>query len=324
MRGMRGAMIAVAGLGLAACGGTTEPGTLRVVQVTPATLATDVGVTDTITIVFSKALLASSVNDSTIVLSHNGLRVIGTWKLSADARTVSIIPKLGNNQFYVLEVRTTVRDAAGSALAEPYVMAFSTASADQISVVDPKGDTYNASAIPDVISLTAGSTADTVTIRLGFAGTISGSTSGLADALGGYIDLDTDQDPLTGAFALTDAFGPPGTSTGLGTEYFVLLFLDAQGKVSIVATSGTITGTVQPSFGDSSMTLRIPLAMLGNDDGNMNIAAVAGNLSVPTDVVPNAGHLTLGASGQVGGRRSSSALRVGPNARAAPIVVWGR
>ncbi|MFI5207189.1 MAG: Ig-like domain-containing protein [Gemmatimonadales bacterium] len=321
---VRSAMIAGLVLGLAACGGTTEPGgPLQVVNVSPASLAANVPVADTITITFSKALLPSSVSDSTIVLSYNGLRVIGTWALSADARSVSIIPRLGNNQFYVLEVRTDVKDAAGVALAEPYVTAFSTVAAGQVDVVDPKGDTYNA-AFPDATSFSVGTAADTLTIRLGFASPISASTSGLANAVGGYIDLDTDQDPTTGAEAITDAFGPPGTQSGLGIEYYVVLFVDPLGRASIVnIQTGAITGLVSPTFGDSSMTLRIPLAMLGNDDGNMNVAATVGSVSVPTDVVPNVGHLTLGTSGQVGGKRSSAALSVGQG-RGARIGAWGR
>jgi hypothetical protein len=72
------------------------------------------------------------------------------------------------------------------------------------------------------------------------------------------------------------------------------------------------------------MTLKIPLASLGHDDGNMNIAAVVGTAQVPTDVVPNVGHLTLGIQGQVGTGRTARALRAGAPARAAPIGVWGR
>ncbi len=326
MRGMRSAMMAAMVLGLAACGGTTEPGgPLRVVEVTPATLAVNVPVTDTVTIRFSKALLPASVNDSTIVLSHNGLKVLGTRVLSADARTVSLIPKLGNHQFYVLEVRTGVQDAAGSALAEPYIMAFSTVSAGRVAVVDPRGDTYNGSAIPDVISLTVTPGQDTVTISLGFAGLVSSSESGLPNAVIGLIDLDIDQDAQTGFVALADIYGPPGTQSGLGVEYYVYLFLDPQGNAFVV-NSGTaaIAGLAPVTFGDSSLTLKIPLASLGYDDGNMNIAAVVGTVQAPTDVVPNVGHLTLGIQGQVGTGRTARALRARAPARAAPIGVWGR
>jgi hypothetical protein len=312
-------------LGLAACGGTTEPGgALSVVSVSPSALSVNVPITDTVTIEFSKPLLPASVNDTTVVLSNNGLRVIGTRTLSADARTISIAPRMGNNQFYVLEVRSGVQDAAGFALPEPYVTAFSTAHAAPVSLVDPTGDTYNASAIPDATSYTVGSTADTLTIQLKFGGPISGSTSGLANAIGGYLDLDTDQDPTTGAGAVADAFGPPGTMSGLGSEYFVVLFLDAGGQMTVVdAGTGLSAGTVSPTFGDSSVTLRIPVTMLGNFDGNVNSAAIVGTLAVPTDVVPNVGHLTLGTRGQVGGKRTSAALRAAA-ARLAPVRVWGR
>jgi hypothetical protein len=318
-------MVAVMALGLAACGSSTEPGgPLRVESVTPAALASDVQVTDQVTIVFSKALRPGSANDTTIVLSHSGFRVIGTTTLSADGRTVTIAPRLGNSQFYVLEIRTGVLDAAGNPLAEPYVTAFSTVAAGPVNATDPSGDTYNGLTDPDVVSITATPGKDTLTIRLGFSHSVSATSGGLPNATGGLIDLDIDQDPLTGLEALTDAFGPVGTSTGLGIEYYVSLFDDGQGNgVVIDIATGAVKGLVPLVFGTNSITAKVPVAAIGGG-GNANIAAVVGNATLPTDVVPNLGHLIVGTAGEVGGSRAPAALRAGRARRPGPLGIWGR
>ena len=58
--------------------------------------------------------------------------------------------------------------------------------------------------------------------------------------------------------------------------------------------SAVLGGSYTVTYGTNTVTLVIPNAALG-DDGNVNLAAVIGNVSSPTDCVPDG---SLLASGQ--------------------------
>jgi hypothetical protein len=49
------------------------------------------------------------------------------------------------------------------------------------------------------------------------------------------------------------------------------------------------TGIVPATFDVNQVTVKVPLAFLGGDDGRVNAAALVGNLAGPTDCVPNRG-----------------------------------
>jgi hypothetical protein len=73
-------------------------------------------------------------------------------------------------------------------------------------------------------------------------------------------------------------------------------------------------------FASHSLTIRVPRAMLQNDDGFLNAAAIVGSIHHPTDFVPQTGHLTLGAPAlAVASRMATVPSRLRTNARA-----WGR
>jgi hypothetical protein len=56
---------------------------------------------------------------------------------------------------------------------------------------------------------------------------------------------------------------------------------------------GNQTGRVRPTFDGHRITIVIPKALLANDDGYLNAAAVAGVVGRATDMIPDRGHLTL-------------------------------
>lgn len=57
--------------------------------------------------------------------------------------------------------------------------------------------------------------------------------------------------------------------------------------------TGISVGSAYITFDSPIFILTIPLSLLGGDDGYINIAALMGNQSSPTDCVPNGGHLSL-------------------------------
>jgi hypothetical protein len=153
------------------------------------------------------------------------------------------------------------------------------------SIADPIGDTFGSVGTQlDITFFSAVSDGVTLTIDLTFAGTISHPATFNPDALFGFIDLDTDQNPATGVGANTDSFCP--APSGLGIEYYV----DTTGAV--IDPSVGIVGAAPMTYTTNSVSAQIPLALLGGDDGIVDVATVIGNVAEPTDCAPNGGFIT--------------------------------
>ncbi len=165
-------------------------------------------------------------------------------------------------------------------------------SSHHTDIADPIGDTYGTGAVQhDITSFSAYYTATELIISVTFAGTISPGDSGQPDAVVGYIDFDTDQDPTTGMTSNVDGNSP--YTTGLGVDYFVDLFdySSATGDTSVYDDTLTEVGRAPVSFTSNSFTVRVPLALLGGDDGIMNTATVLGTLPEATDACPNGDYI---------------------------------
>ena len=94
------------------------------------------------------------------------------------------------------------------------------------------------------------------------------------------IDLDTDQDQSTG---------------GSGLEYYIFIF-PAGGRGADVArttnTSYTVVGTVAVAFVTDGCDVTVPLSLLGNDDGRLDLRVrVYAEPALPLvlDLMPDAG-----------------------------------
>ncbi len=167
------------------------------------------------------------------------------------------------------------------------------------ATTDPENDTFGSGPVQiDVTGFSAEAAGGNLVIGLTFAGAVSLPDSGEPNAVGGFIDIDADQDGLTGDGPWTD-FLTGSNATGLGNEFYVDLFSysAADGAVDVVDDpTEIVTGRAPVSFTSSSMTVQIPLSLLGGDDGAVNTAAVVGTAEEPTDKVPNAGFLASGES----------------------------
>jgi len=153
---------------------------------------------------------------------------------------------------------------------------------------DPLGDdqTTPGNPVVDIVAVEAGASVSEVTIRLDFgASTIPGCVRG-------DIELDTDQNPLTGSAPMANDY--LGVTQDLGVDYYLNLFdIGSGGDIGLWSTDGNFMGTVPVSITAHSLELTVPLALLGNDDGNMNIGVVVGNEAEPTDAAPATGHGTI-------------------------------
>jgi hypothetical protein len=164
---------------------------------------------------------------------------------------------------------------------------------------DPTGDTYGYWAVQhDITSFSACYTATQLIITVEFAGPISAYDSGLPNAVDGYIDFDTDQNPATGMSSNVDFYSP--YTSGLGVDYFVSLdYSSATGDTPVSDDTGTEVGRAPVSFTSNSFTVRVPLSLIGGDDGIVDTATVVGTVLEPTDACPNGGYITSSSAGQV-------------------------
>lgn len=187
----------------------------------------------------------------------------------------------------------------------------STAPGVSYIVTDPAGDVFGVGTVkPDITKLTIRTDTGGIDIFIDFAANVLSPVTGNANAVVGYVELDTDQDSTTGAGTVVDVFRPTAGSTGMGVEYAVDLFdYNADSTVAVFETAGgTTTGTVRPRFAGKRVTLRVPRALIGGDDGKLHAASIFGTAAEPTDIVPNNGHLAAGGASAFATRGRSGAM----------------
>jgi hypothetical protein len=160
----------------------------------------------------------------------------------------------------------------------------------QATLLDPVGDTFGMDALQmDITSVDAIYDAGTLRFIVTCAGSISPASAGLSNSIKGFVDLDTDRNSLTGEASFVSTYGP-SPAPDLGDEFYVDLFTESihPGEVDVFdAVTGTVVGTIPVDFGSNSLSLIIPLSLLGGDDGLVNYAVIAGTLTEATDEAPD-------------------------------------
>jgi len=146
--------------------------------------------------------------------------------------------------------------------------------------------TDDATKPPDIVKLKGKVTSDKLILQI----VVNGSLN--PDDFGGTIGLDIDGDAGTGVPL------PLGNSEQkVGVEYTLEYFVLADGVVKVInQLSHSFVGSYSALIEADRVAVAIPLSDLGGDDGRMNIAGVLGDLSTPTDWIPDAGCGTLGVA----------------------------
>lgn len=163
-------------------------------------------------------------------------------------------------------------------------------------VLDPIGDIRPVSypVLPaDITSVRSTFNMASLTFTVSFAHPVAPPSSRSLDFIG-FIDIDTDQNPATGINSNANVvFTPPVT---LGVDFSIDVFSEwaHPGFVDVFSTkSRTIVGRVPIAFTETSLSVTVPLAFLGGDNGAVNYSAYFGVVGTWTDRVPNdAGPLT--------------------------------
>ncbi len=165
-------------------------------------------------------------------------------------------------------------------------------------VTDPVGDTYGLDPVTwDLTDMSIARDTTGITVQLDFSRIVVSPASGDSTAMIAFVEFDTDQDSTTGFTSTVDEFRPNVGSTGIGAEYQLsLVSYGADGSVPLFNQLGVETGRVKPVFSGKRVTVRVPRALLGGDDGFLNAASIAGTLNSPSDIIPETGHLELDPS----------------------------
>jgi hypothetical protein len=159
---------------------------------------------------------------------------------------------------------------------------------------DPSGDTFGAPNTPhDIANLDALLSPSSVTFVVDFYNEIVPPSAFSATSVAGYIDVDLDQNPLTGAVAKKSEFSPAGDSR-LGSEFHIDLFSERfhAGEAELVDTA-----TVQPigmaavTYSATSFSVVVPLELLGGDS-LFNYGLIVGDFLDVSDEAPNDGFRT--------------------------------
>lgn len=256
---------------LVTAGGTTQTGAFgAAVPIAPTVLVTD-------------ANNQPVPNVAVTFTTSGGGSVDAATKTTGSTGAASVVWTLGNT-FGQKTLTATVTGlpsvtfTANAIAPDAGVLAF--------NLIDPVGDTASndtaAVKAHDLIALRGDFKRDSIIVTATFNGPVGPGNFG-PNALGGYLEFDMDDNPATGFGPLSNFFG---ASASLGIEYQLEMF-NSDGTMFLytVATEDP----VRASFSGNSVVIRIPMSLLGNDDGNFGIVGVMGTLTRPTDVFPNAG-----------------------------------
>ncbi len=162
-------------------------------------------------------------------------------------------------------------------------------------IVDAVGDTFGPGTF-DVLSIATARTSTELTITVLFDSTTppvlpaANTVAGPGD-LAGFIDFDIDQLSTTGFASANATYCPCTPISAIGSELFISLFQrNAAGNYEVIsATTLVDVGDAEPAVSGAALTLTIPLADLGPDDGVTNLSSVLGDFLGATDCMPDEG-----------------------------------
>jgi hypothetical protein len=160
-------------------------------------------------------------------------------------------------------------------------------------IVDAVGDTFGPGTF-DVLSIATARTSTELTITVLFDDApVLPAANAIADPgdLVGFIDFDLDESSTTGFASANATYCPCAPISAIGSELFVSLFQrNAAGNYDVISAATLVdVGDAEPAVSGDVLTLTIPLADLGDDDGITNLSSVLGDFLGPTDCMPDEG-----------------------------------
>jgi hypothetical protein len=156
---------------------------------------------------------------------------------------------------------------------------------------DPQGDTFGHGSVQlDISSIDAQFNKTYLVFKTSFYTPILPPHLNAPNSVVGFIDIDSDRNPATGAQSFIDIFKPLSyPPSGLRDEYFISIFYETgnPGNVGVfTALSGSFVGTAPITFTANSYTISVPLTLIGGS-GFVNYGTIIGTFLEPTDLAPN-------------------------------------
>jgi hypothetical protein len=219
----------------------------------------------------------------TFAITSGGGSLSSATQTTSDAGLASVEWTLGN-AFGINTLTATVAElppvtfTATAIAPDSGILAF--------NLVDAEGDSLNtfAETTPtpqaiDLLSLRGDFKGDALILTATFSRPLT--------FVRGYIEFDIDDNPSTGGPFISTVYG---SSASFGMDYRLgLSGSDAGISNNSPPPQPPNPLPIQVSYSGSTVVLRVPMLLLGNDDGNFSLVGVIGTMDRATDVFPNSG-----------------------------------
>ena len=281
---------------LSACGGkgplppsdTTSP---SISVTSPTNGAQNVSVYSSITITFSEAMDASTINEQTITLSTGTGNVPGSVAYSDKTAVLKPASSLNPETIYTVTVDGGVKDVAGNAMVTPvgFIFISGTALIPTTMSLSAPGVTYGANGI---VTVTVSSATGTPTGNVSLS--VDGGTAAVQDLIGGSAAF-TIPSPsegthtLNAAYAAQGNFGASSASGTLGVGPGATTMTLSAPTVTYGA-NGIVTVTVSSATGTPTGNVSLSV-----DGGTAVVQDLIGGSTAFTIPSPSAGSYTLNA-----------------------------
>jgi len=250
----------------------------------------------TLTVVPLSAILGAGETVTLTATDQLGNPVVVTWTVDAGPGTISAAG--------VYTAPATVAATTTAEITATYAAGAATCTGTAVvtlvpaataGIVDAAGDTFGPGTF-DVVGISTERTPTTLVVTVEFDAATppvlpaANSVAGAGD-LAGFIDFDIDQSDATGFASANATYCPCSPVSAIGSDLFVSLFQrDAAGNYDVISTATLVAiGDAAPAVAGNVLTLTIPLADLGGDDGITNLSSVLGDFLGPTDCLPDEG-----------------------------------
>src|SRR5262249_28120949 len=172
---------------------------------------------------------------------------------------------------------------------------FSYSSATAGFIADPSGDTFGSGAVQ--IDITGygvdANTAGKLHFHVTLLNAVAPASAFAPNSVTGFIDLDTDANPATGATPWINTFTPSSAglpNVNLGDEFYVDIGSENlhPGLVDVVNASTNVpTGQAPITFGSSFFDVFVDLSLLPGAGSTINSGIIVGTFDEATDRAPN-------------------------------------
>ncbi len=235
-----------------------------------------------VTVTFTLQSGGGSITNATATTNSAGNANPGAWILGKTFGAKTLTATIAG--------LTPVTFTANAIAPDAGVLAF--------NLTDPAADTLaNPTGIAspkahDLLSVRGDFKRDSLIVTFNFGGPVGPASAGGNAAILGRLEFDIDDNASTGRTPFSNGFGG---SANIGVDYYIQL---ASSGSTVLIVSPTLSGTpVNASFSGNNLVVRIPILVLGNDDGNFTVVGVIGTIERPTDVIPNSGASTVRPAG---------------------------